>query len=88
MKIIVDRVLCLSVATCVGLGPDVYELDKEAKAVVKGISPQKQGKLWVYEYKGKNIQQVIQGAEACPYLAITVIDDNGKQIFPPKEKGN
>lgn len=86
MKIIVDRNLCLSVGSCVGLGPDVYELDDEGKAIVKGITPEKKENLWIYEYKGKDVNQAIQGAESCPYLAITVIDDKGNQLYPQKEK--
>lgn len=86
MKIIVDRDKCLSIASCVGLGPNVYELDPEGKAVVKDVAPEKKGNVWVYEYTGKDTNQAIQGAESCPYMAIKVIDDQGKQIYPAQEK--
>lgn len=86
MKIIVDRDSCLSIASCVGLGPDVYELDPEGKATIKGVTPEKKGNVWIYEYKGTDINQVVQGAESCPYMAIKVIDDQGKQIYPAQEK--
>lgn len=35
MKVRVIRELCEGAATCVGIAPDVFELDEEEKAVVK-----------------------------------------------------
>ncbi len=85
MKIIINRDLCQSVATCVSSAPDVYELDDQSKATVKGVNPEKQNNIWTYTYTGPNQNQVIEGAKACPFQAITVIDDQGNQIFPPQK---
>lgn len=86
MKIIINRDLCQSVATCISSGPDVYELDRESKAIVRDISPEKQNNIWIYNYTGVNQNQAIGGAKACPFQAITVIDDGGNQIFPEKKQ--
>ena len=82
MKIIVDRVKCLSIASCVAIASNVYELDKEGKAVIKNIPGVRKGDKMVYEYQGNNLNEVLEGAEICPYLAIEVYDDNGKKLFP------
>lgn len=81
MKIVVDRVKCLSIASCVAVAPDVYELDEEGKAIVKNIKGIKKGDKVTYEHKG-DLAAVLEGAEICPYLAIEVYDDNGKKLFP------
>lgn len=81
MKIIVNRDTCQSVATCISAGPDVYELDDQSKIVIKGVTPQKQNNVWTYEFFGDK-NQAVEGARACPFQAITVIDDSGGQIFP------
>ena len=37
MKIEVDREACISVATCVQVAPNTFELDDEGIAIIKGM---------------------------------------------------
>jgi len=69
MKVKVDRELCTSVATCVEVAPNTFELDDEGIAVVKND-------------KGDAEATILQAAKSCPVNAIFVYDDNGKQIYP------
>lgn len=68
-KIVVDRDICIGAASCVVISPDVFELDSENKAVIKNPD-------------ADTIQNILLAAESCPTKAITVYDEDGKQIYP------
>lgn len=72
MKIEVDRELCISVASCVAVAPNTFELDDEGIATVK--NPNADTK-----------ETILQAAQSCPVSAIIVYDDDGKQIYPVKK---
>lgn len=69
MKVKVDRSLCIGAGTCSVIAPEVFELDAELKAVVK-------------DPHGAPDDRILDAAKSCPVLAITVEDDDGKQLFP------
>ena len=60
MKPKVDKEKCTGCATCVGLCPDVFELNSDGKAVVKADAD--------FEASKEKIGQAI---ESCPSVAIT-----------------
>lgn len=68
-SIVVDREKCISAGSCVAVAPEVFELDGEGKAVVKNAT-------------GDSDEMILDAARACPTLAITIIDSNGKQVVP------
>ena len=68
-SIVVDREKCISAGSCVAVAPEVFELDGEGKAVVKNAT-------------GDSDEIILDAARACPTLAITIVDNNGKQIVP------
>lgn len=70
MKVEVDRELCTSVATCIAVAPNTFELDDEGIAIVKNVS-------------GDDEKTILQAAQSCPVNAIIVYDNDGKQIHPP-----
>ena len=70
MRVEVDRELCTSVATCVAVAPNTFELDDEGIAIIKNP-------------KGDDEAAILKAAQSCPVNAIIVYDDNGKQIHPP-----
>jgi ferredoxin len=86
LRIVVDRKACQSIATCVSTAPELFALDSEAKAIVtqakgKKSSPDKMA----YELDATDsvTQKAVLAAEACPYLAIEVYnDDSGQRLFP------
>lgn len=70
MKIHVDRDLCIGAAQCLGVAPEVFQLDEEMKAVV--IDPD-----------GTDPMTVESAAQACPTQAILLTDEeSGRQIWP------
>ncbi|MHB1294691.1 MAG: ferredoxin [Anaerolineae bacterium] len=69
MKPQVDRDLCIGSANCVATAPTVFELDNE------GIST-------VIDPTGANEQTLREAADGCPVAAITLVDDEGNQVYP------
>ncbi|OGY25693.1 MAG: hypothetical protein A2Z11_04495 [Candidatus Woykebacteria bacterium RBG_16_43_9] len=61
--------LCIGTADCVAIAPNTFELDGEAKAVVKKQS-------------GDSDEKLLEAAKVCPVLAIIVENEDGKQIYP------
>jgi len=91
IKIVVDRQACQSVASCLTLAPDIYELDEEAKAIVKDTTGQPcdgdpNHIEYIIDIDGAKLNDVIAGAETCPYTAITVYNaDSNEKIFPKND---
>lgn len=68
-KIVVDRDKCQGIGACVGAAPDVFELDKEGKAIV-------------IKADGADEETILLAAEACPLEAITLFGEDGEQVYP------
>jgi ferredoxin len=70
LRVIVDRLKCISAGSCVDVAPGVFQLDEEYVAVI--INP-----------RGAETGTIIAAAEACPVEAIRVIDEQaGQQLYP------
>lgn len=69
LKVKVDRLLCIGTADCINIAPNTFELDEEAKAIVK-------------QQNGDPDEKILEAAKVCPVLAIIVEDDEGNQIYP------
>ena len=61
--------MCVSVASCVTIAPNTFELDDKGIAVVK-----KQG--------GDPDKAILEAAKSCPVNAIKIFDASGVQIYP------
>ncbi|TSC71073.1 MAG: ferredoxin [Parcubacteria group bacterium Gr01-1014_70] len=68
-KIFIDRDLCIGAASCSAVAPEVFELDKENKAVVRNP-------------KGADDETILLAAQSCPTKAIILYDEEGNQIYP------
>lgn len=64
MQVDVDRDLCESNAVCVGIAPDIFELDDEDLAVVT-----------VDEIPADREADVRQAVQLCPKIALTLRED-------------
>ena len=62
LKIIIDRTKCTGEAICVGIAPEVFELDEQGIAVVMGT-------------ESADREAILEAAESCPADAIIVIDE-------------
>jgi len=65
----VDRDACTSIASCVAIAGNTYELDDEGLVKIKAQN-------------GDSDEVILEAAKSCPVNAIKVLDDTGKQIWP------
>jgi len=65
----IDREKCIGTGNCVDLAPKVFELDDEGKSTVIDAS-------------GADDETLKEAAESCPVEAITLIGEDGRQIWP------
>lgn len=81
--IIVDPDLCIGAASCVTIAPETFTLNTENKAEVldHGQTNAPTYERWV-ELTPDELKTVIEGAESCPTLAITILDETGKKLYP------
>lgn len=70
-RIEIDRETCISVASCVEISPDNFELDDDGKARTKSTEG--------------NQETILEAAKSCPVDAIKLFDEEGKQIWPPQK---
>ena len=68
-KIVVNRDLCIGVASCVTVSNVTFKLDGESKAIV-------------IDANTADDQTIINAAQSCPTQAIIIFDKNGRQVFP------
>lgn len=66
----IDRALCIGAATCVAIAPKAWALDDEAKAIILDTADAETDDI------------LIEAAKGCPVMAIFIIDETGKQIYP------
>ncbi len=65
----VDKNLCTSVASCVAIATNTFELNADGIAEVK-------------KQNGDSDQVILEAAKSCPVNAIAVFDEAGKKIWP------
>ncbi len=64
MRVQVDRDLCESNAVCVGLAPDVFELDDDDLAIVRtGVVP------------AEHEDATRSAVQLCPKVALSLVED-------------
>jgi len=66
----IDQNLCIGAATCIAIAPRAWALDDQAKAVILPTADEETDEI------------LIEAAQSCPVMAITIVDEDGKQIFP------
>ena len=71
-KVVIDRDACIGAGSCVAVGPGSFQLDAENKAYL--VDPEKY-----------DDDMLLLAAQSCPVNAISVFDEEGNQIWPPKQ---
>lgn len=83
-RIIVDPDLCIGAASCVTIDPNTFVMNEENKAEVldHGVADGGPSYERTIEMTDDEKETLIMAAESCPTKAITVIDENGTQLYP------
>lgn len=70
LRIVVDRLKCISVGNCADTAPKVFQVDEDYVSVIINAH-------------GAEVATIVAAAESCPVEAIRVIDTQaGQQLYP------
>jgi ferredoxin len=81
----IDRDQCIGAASCVAVYPDVFEIDSEAKAVLKlkgGEVTSDRTDITALDVTSVDDDTLLLAAQSCPTAAIYLYDEAGEQVFP------
>lgn len=81
----IDRDQCIGAASCVAVYPDVFEIDEEAKAVLKlkgGEITSDRTDITALDVTSVDDDTLLLAAQSCPTAAIYLYDEDGNQVFP------
>jgi ferredoxin len=81
----IDRDQCIGAASCVAVYPEVFEIDDEAKAVLKlrdGDVTSERTEITALDVTSVDDDTLLLAAQSCPTAAIYLYDENGTQVFP------
>jgi ferredoxin len=71
LKVRIDRTRCIATANCIKLAPELFELDEERVVSFRpdALEPGREA--------------LVEACDACPVDALSVFDEDGRQIVPP-----
>lgn len=69
LTILIDRDLCVGFGDCVTASPEAFELDEDGIAVFGAPETVPRERL-------------LEACDACPVDALTVLDEDGRQLVP------
>jgi ferredoxin len=81
----IDRDQCIGAASCVAVYPDVFEIDEEAKAVLKlkgGETTSERTDIKALDVSSVDDDTLLLAAQSCPTAAVYLYDEEGNQVFP------
>lgn len=81
----IDRDQCIGAASCVAVYSDVFEIDEEAKAVLKlkgGEVTSDRTDITALDVSSVDDDTLLLAAQSCPTAAIYLYDETGEQVFP------
>lgn len=81
----IDRDQCIGAASCVAVYPEVFEIDDEAKAILKlknGVTTSEKTDIKALDVSSVDDETLLLAAQSCPTAAIYLYDENDEQIFP------
>lgn len=69
MRLCIDRSLCVGFGDCVDVAPEAFQLDDENIVIL--VDPDRVDRA-----------RLLRACDACPVDAITVWDEDGRQLVP------
>ena len=74
LRVTVNVIKCQSYKRCAAVAPAIFGIGEDGKATV-------------LHTEGASQEEIVKAARACPYRAITVVEEeSGEQLFPPRPK--
>jgi ferredoxin len=75
LRVVIDRGLCVGFADCLEGAPEAFRLDEEG--IVVFVEPERTDR-----------ERLVAACDACPVDALTVWDEDGRQIVPGTGAGD
>jgi ferredoxin len=69
LRLCIDRSLCVGFGDCVDVAPEAFQLDDDNVVIL--VDPERVER-----------ERLLRACDACPVDAITVWDEDGRQIVP------
>jgi ferredoxin len=82
-RITVDPDLCIGAASCATVAPESFVMNVENKAeVLDHGHAESPSYMREVELTAEELQNVILGAQSCPTMAISIVDENNNTLYP------
>lgn len=82
ITVVIDKALCIGSQTCLIEDPVHFRLDQDDRAQVRKDEESPWERRVTMEVTEQRKQQMLRIAKLCPTRAITILDENQKQLFP------
>jgi ferredoxin len=77
----VDPAACTGISSCVDTAPVFFKIDRENRAGVRTREDKELLPERTLDLSEEEAQLVLQAAESCPMVAISVFDESGDQLY-------
>lgn len=77
----VDHAACSGIASCIEVSEKFFKLDDENRAVVISNETGEAEVEQELNVSDEDAKQIVLAAESCPMVAISVVDEDGKQLY-------
>lgn len=77
----VDHFACSGIGSCVETSSKFFQLDAENRAVVISNENGTIEAEQILTVSDSEASEIMAAAESCPMIAISIIDENGSQIY-------
>jgi ferredoxin len=77
----VDHFACSGIGSCIETSPKFFKFDAENRAVVISNETGNAEAEQVLTVSDAEASELMQAAESCPMIAVSIIDESGSQIY-------
>ncbi len=77
----VDHAACSGIGSCIETSPKFFKFDAENRAVVISNETGNAEAEQVLTVSEAEASELVQAAESCPMIAISIHDESGSQIY-------
>ena len=77
----VDHNACSGIGSCIETSPNFFRFDNENRAVVISNETGEAQAEQTLTVSDAEAQEILQAAESCPMIAVSILAENGSQIY-------
>ena len=77
----VDHAACSGIGSCIETSSKFFQFDAENRAVVISNETGEAQAEQTLNVSDGEMQEILQAAESCPMIAVSILAENGSQIY-------